>query len=407
MAAGLGLSMLARRWLINLALLAVLGVLALIVRLDLREDARASRLTDLAPDEVERIVLKRAGEPMIRLERSGPGWRMLEPHAVPADAEAVSRLLPVAQAAVARTLPAAGLDPGALGLAPAGVDMSLDGLTLRFGGNEPVAALRYVQVGDMVHLIEDRYLPRLMTPITALVSRRLLPPDFSPGLGDLDGEPLAAGQLAPLADATAVRVETPGAALHADAPGARELHISSADGGDGLHFRISDGGRHWTRLDTQLSWRFATPPLPAAADALAAAPDRRMPPADPPPAPAAPPRQREPAPAQRQGPAAAAAAQSDPAAPLPVQRLAPPAPGSEPRDRRPTAAIPQLREMAPQRRRDPSALPQTGADPFAPSTDAARAPAPAPVPDPAPDPAPAAAPQRPAETPLRVEKRSP
>jgi len=344
--------MLARRWLINLALLAVLGVLALIVRLELREEARATRLTDLAPDEVERIVLKRAGEPMIRLERSGPGWRMLAPHAVPADAEAVGRLLPLAQAAVARTLPAAGLDPGALGLSPAGVDMSLDGLTLRFGGNEPVAALRYVQVGDMVHLIEDRYLPRLMTPITALVSRRLLPPDFSPGLGDLDGEPLAAGQLAPLADATAVRVETPGAALHADAPGARELHISSADGGDGLHFRISDGGRHWTRLDTQLSWRFAT-------------------------------------------------------APLPVQRLAPPPPGSEPQDQRPTAAIPQLREMAPQRRRDPSALPQTGADPFAPSTDAARAPAPAPMPDPAPDPAPAAAPQRPAETPLRVEKRSP
>jgi hypothetical protein len=383
--------MLARRWLINLALLAVLGVLALAVRLDLREDARASRLTDLAPEDIEHIMLKRAGEPRIRLERGERGWRMLEPHAVPADAEAVGRLLPVAQAAVARTLPAAGLDLGALGLSPAGVHMTLDGLALRFGGNEPVAALRYVQVGDMVHLIEDRYLPRLMTPVTALVSRRLLPPDFSPGLGDLDGEPLTAGQLAPLADATAVRVETPGAALQADAPAGRELHITSADGGDGLHFRIGDGGRHWTRLDTQLSWRFATAPLPAAADTVATAAPPRTPPAA----------------AQRQQSPAAATAQAAPAATLPVQRLAPPAPGSEPEERRPTAAIPGLREMAPQRRRDPSALPQTGADPFEPSTDATRSPAPTPPSARAADPASAATPQSPAEIPLRVEKRSP
>ncbi|WP_295882942.1 DUF4340 domain-containing protein [uncultured Thiohalocapsa sp.] len=390
------MTLLARRWLINLALLALLGALALLVRLDLREAARDTQLTDLIPAAIERITLQRAGEPPIRLEREGTDWRMLAPHAVPADTAAVTRLLPVAQAQVARTLPAAGLDLAELGLAAAALSITLDGLQLRFGGTEPVAGLRYVQVGDMVHLIEDRFLPRLMTPVTALVSRQLLPPAFSPGLGDLDGAPLTAGQLAPLADARAVRVTSPTDGLPADAPGSRRLRIASADGGDDLGFRISDGGRRWTRLDTALSWHFATPPLPAAAEAPTAAASA------PPPAPLAPSTMPRAAPL----PAAAAltpAPTTPPAArdALPVQRLAPPPPGSATDERRPTAAIPNLRDMAPQRRRDPSVLPQTGADPFAPSptpppTTSASAPA-----------APAPAPASGADMPLRTEKRSP
>lgn len=385
------MTLLARRWLINLALLAMLGISAVLVRLDLHEAARETQLTDLIPAAIERIRLQRAGEPTIRLEREGTDWRMLAPHAVPADTAAVSRLLPVAQAQVARTLPAAGLDLAELGLAAAALSISLDGLQLRFGGTEPVAGLRYVQVGDMVHLIEDRFLPRLMTPITALVSRRLLPPAFSPGLGDLDGAPLTAGQLAPLADATAVRVTSAADGLPADAPGSRRLRIASADGGDDLGFRISDGGRRWTRLDTALSWHFATPPLPAAADAATeSAPPPPLAPSTMPraaPLPAAAPL----TPAPTTPPAARDA--------LPVQRLAPPPPGSEPDERRPTAAIPNLRDMAPQRRRDPSVLPQTGADPFGPSAaPAATTPVAAPA---------APAPASEAAMPLRTEKRSP
>ncbi|MCG6941878.1 MAG: hypothetical protein LJE69_11590 [Thiohalocapsa sp.] len=382
--------MLAHRWLVNLALLAVLALLILAAQLDKREELRRTRLTALAPDEVMDIELYRAGEPAVRLRREDDRWQMLAPFAVAASDDAVAKLLPVAQAQVWRTLPAAGLDLAELGLEPAPVRILLNGLELRFGGTEPVAAQRYVQVGDMVHLIDDRFLPRLMTPTIELVSRRLLPAGFSPGLGDLDGTPLTAGALAPLADVEAVRVETPKTALD-DALAGRLLHVGSEDGGDGLDFLVSDGGTRWTRLDAELSWLFAAPPLDAVRDWPA--PGRRgtTKPAQTPPdqrvGTASPPRQISiPArntPAQRPAPAPAVdavrampsppgspSAPPNPAThPLPIERVAPPAPGTEPVEQRPTAAIPNLRDLAPARPPDRSALPRDGSDPFAPAQD--------------------------------------
>ncbi len=357
--------MLARRWLINLALLAVLAVLMLAVQLDRREELRSTRLTVLAPDDIMDIELYRAGEPGVRLQLEDDRWQMLSPFAVAADHAATAKLLPVAEARVSRTLPVAGLDLGALGLDPPPVRILLDGLELRFGGTEPMAAQRYVQVGDMVHLIDDRILPRLMTPTIELVSRQLLPPDFSPGLGDLDGRPLTAGELAPLAEAEAVRVETATTQLD-DALDGRMLRIGSADGGDALEFLVSDGGTRWTRLDLALSWLFATAPLDAVRDWPVdgqAAPSAAMP------APTAA-RQLPSPPIPSNGgtkPMAMPEAAPDRAeSPLPVQRLTPPAPGAEPIERRPTAAIPNLRDLAPRQMPHPSALPQVGGDPFAP-----------------------------------------
>lgn len=349
-----------RRWLVNLALLALLGLLLLAVRLDTREAERHSRLTSLSAEDINRIELHRAGEPAIRLQRADTGWELQAPFAVAADPAAVSKLLPVADARVSRILPAAGLDLAELGLTAAPLRVLLNGLELRFGGTEPVAAQRYVQVGDMVHLIDNRFLPRLMTPATALVSRRLLPPGFSPGLGDLDGSPVSAGALAPLAEAVAVRVVAADP-LPDSALGGRLLAVGSADGGDGLDFLVSDGGTRWTRLDTGLSWVFATPPVDAVRDLPAATA------AAPAPTPAPTPAQAPPAaapvgPMPRAVPAPAAA---EPAAgTLPVERLTPPAPGREPVEERPTAAVPNLRGMVPVP--DPSALPQQGVDPFAP-----------------------------------------
>lgn len=341
--------MLTRRWLVNLALLGLLGLLLLAVRLDTREAERRTRLTSLQVEDITRIELHRAGEPAIRLQRDDTGWALSTPFAVAADPAAVTKLLPVAGAHVSRILPAAGLDLAGLGLTPAPLRLLLDGLELRFGGTEPVAAQRYVQVGDMVHLVDDRFLPRLMTPATDLVSRRLLPPNFSPGLGELDGNPVSAGELAPLAEAVAVRVVAADP-LPDNLLGGRLLGIGSADGGDGLEFLVSDGGTRWTRLDTPLSWVFATPPVDRVRDLPGAATVPPLP---------------IPAPVSAMPATAPVPAAAGPAATtLPVQHLAPPAPGAEPIEERPTAAVPNLRGLAPAP--NPSALPQQDVDPFAP-----------------------------------------
>lgn len=248
--------MLTRRWLLNAGLLAVAVLLWSAAALeDERAEAQA-RLTPLESNGIERIRLLRAGETAIVLERSEHGWVMREPYPAAAAAAPIGQLLPLAEARTRRTLPAAVVDASALGLAQPAIRLWLDDLELRFGGTEPVDGLRYVQVGDLVHVIEDRHLPQLLAPAEDFLSRRLLPPGFSPGIGSIDGRPLTADMLATLADVEALAVEPLG-----DRLSGRLLSVASADGAEDLRFLVADAGTRWSRLDQRLSYVFTTPPI--------------------------------------------------------------------------------------------------------------------------------------------------
>ena len=248
--------MLRRRWLINLALFGVVLVLALLAQLEQERADQNTRLTALAAQDIQRLALLRPGQPSVRLERRDDGWQMLEPFATAANAAPIDRLLPITKARVQRTLPAAALDLAGVGLEPALVRLQLDDLELRFGRTEPIAAQRYVQIGDMVHLIDDRHLPQLLATAEDYVSKRLLPEGFSPGLARIDGRPLSAGAVAGLAEVAAEHVEP----LTGQLSG-RVLTLESADGGQGVRFLIADGGTRWSRLDQRLSYVFTSPPL--------------------------------------------------------------------------------------------------------------------------------------------------
>jgi formamidopyrimidine-DNA glycosylase len=184
------------------------------------------------------------------------GWRMLEPFAAPAADATIGKLLPISSAFVHRTFPAAALDLHQLGLDPPLISLHLDDLELRFGATEPVDERRYVQIGDMVHLIDDRYLPQLLASAEHYVDRRLLPAGFSPMLGTIDGRPLGAGAVAGVGGRRGAAGGT------ADRPlGGRVLTLESADGGKALRFLIDEGGTRWSRLDQRLSYLFSQPPL--------------------------------------------------------------------------------------------------------------------------------------------------
>jgi len=249
-------TILLQRWLLNLLLAAVAGLLALLAVAEHEREARSARLTALEPEAITRIELARRGEPAIEFVREQDRWQMRAPFVGPAEADEIARLLPIAAADSLRTLPAAAAELDRLGLAEPRIRLVLDGLVLRVGATEPVAELRYVQVGDLVHLIDDRFLPRLMKPALELLSRRLLPPDFSPDRGRIDGRPLSAAALADLVGVEAERIEPLG-----DALSGHLLEIESADGGRTLRFLVADGGARWSRLDRRLSWVFTTPPL--------------------------------------------------------------------------------------------------------------------------------------------------
>lgn len=256
----------AARWLVNLGLALLVAALLVPVRGELRREAHLARLTPLQPERIERVELRRTGEPPIVLVRRDGAWQMQEPIAAAADGTAIARLLAISEAPSRRALPVAAADLNHLGLAAPAIRLVLDGVELRFGAHDPIEMDRYVQVGDLIHLIEDRFSAQLLAAPPAWVGRRLLPKGFSPGIGSLDGQPLSGASLAALVNVEATRVEP----FTGELTGA-VLRIESADGGDGLRFLVGDGGRRFSRLDQRMSWVFDTPPLPLFGDAPAPA----------------------------------------------------------------------------------------------------------------------------------------
>lgn len=249
--------MLKRRWIINLALVAVALGLALAARLEHDRERLATTLTAMQPEAIQGLTLQRPGEPLIRMVRNDDsGWRMLEPFSAPAASLAIGKLLSISATVVHRSIPAAAADLSQLRLDPPLISLRLDDLELRIGTTEPVDERRYIQIGDMVHLIDDGYLPQLLASAEHYLDRRLLPTGFSPMLGTIDGRPLGTAAVAGLADAEAIRVEPLTGQL-----GGRLVTLAPADGGKTLRFLVDEGGTRWSRLDQRLSYLFASPPL--------------------------------------------------------------------------------------------------------------------------------------------------
>lgn len=230
------------RWLINIALLAlVIGLIALIQR-DLITARTPPLLTDLDAADLLVMEIVRDGEPTITLGRSPTGWRMEAPVQMDADANQINRLLAILDTPVQRSFPEQSADRTQLGLTPPKLRLRLNTLEFAFGGIDPVAYQRYVASAGLVHLIEDRIYPALIAPPLAYVSRQLLPHGFTPAFGRVNGIPLATDTLTALATVTAERLE-----LVTDAPpdaAATLVELSAADGAR-VQFTVSEDRRRW------------------------------------------------------------------------------------------------------------------------------------------------------------------
>lgn len=163
------------RWLLNVALLALVAGLALFAWYRSQEQRRDPRapLTALAPADITRVTIERSARAAIALERTPSGWRLIGPIKGRANGFAVDNLLRLAVAPIETSL-APPIDPARYGLAPPAATVRLDDVAVEFGQMHPMQNWHYVRVDDRVHLIGSRYYAPVTAPYNNYLDARLI-----------------------------------------------------------------------------------------------------------------------------------------------------------------------------------------------------------------------------------------
>lgn len=161
-----------------LNLFMLIGVAALIAVVFYKPGIEAPQemppLTALTPKQINNIDVIRSDD-RLSLERTAQGWQITGPIPLAADTYQVDALLALASARPERSYPASSVDLAALKLAPAQLTVHLNTDEILFGDTDALEGLRYVQIGDQVHLIMDNYQSILQGKRSQFTSRKLLP----------------------------------------------------------------------------------------------------------------------------------------------------------------------------------------------------------------------------------------
>jgi len=163
---------------LTLNLLMLIGVLVLVAvvfyKPGIEPPKEVPPLTTLKRDRVSKIEIVRA-DGGVTLERTQQGWQVAGPVPLAADKTQIDALLTFVEARPERSYAANTLDLAKLKLVPAQYTVRFDSTEIHFGDTDPLEGLRYVQLGDQVHLIMDSYQSILQGKRTQFASRKLLP----------------------------------------------------------------------------------------------------------------------------------------------------------------------------------------------------------------------------------------
>jgi len=163
--------------LLNIVLaLALAGLLALAIYEPGKPEApEAKRLTALSPEVVEKIRIEIPGRAPVVLHKQSGQWWMQAPLKMRANAGRIQQLLKITQAKSIADYAMSRVDANQLQLDVPSLSLQLDDVLLRFGTTDALGGSRYIQVGNTVHLITDRYSHLAKAAPTDFVSPLLLP----------------------------------------------------------------------------------------------------------------------------------------------------------------------------------------------------------------------------------------
>jgi len=163
--------------LLNIFLALVLvGLLVLVIyEPGKTESPDAKKLTALDPDTVQKISIESPSRPSLLLTKKSGHWQMQKPLMMAANTGRIQQLLKITQAKSIADYAMSRVDANQLQLDTPSLSLKLDDVLLRFGTTDALGGSRYVQVGNTVHLITDRYSHLMKRAATEFVSPTLLP----------------------------------------------------------------------------------------------------------------------------------------------------------------------------------------------------------------------------------------
>jgi hypothetical protein len=179
--------------LLNLILLAVLAALAAVAFFEPgKEQPKTVNLTDIDPGTLERFELH--NKENLVFEKQQGEWRLAAPFSAPANDTRIRQLLNIAKAESRARYPLKPEELPKFELDKPKAVLMLGQTKLVFGGLEPIDMLRYVQIGDTLHLVADDFSHHLAAKATDYVDKKLLPEDANlkelvmPGLSAKRGD---------------------------------------------------------------------------------------------------------------------------------------------------------------------------------------------------------------------------
>lgn len=162
----------------NLLLVAGVALLAALAwaTVSREQTTRSAPLTTIDTSQVQELRVRSAQQPLRRFQRQGENWQMREPFDLPAQDQAVARLLAIAAAPPRQWLDATSLDPHKIGLDPPQAVLQLDAQAIEIGTTDALRGDRYVRTGGRIALVPDRFSAWLLAPPEAELARRLSAP---------------------------------------------------------------------------------------------------------------------------------------------------------------------------------------------------------------------------------------
>jgi hypothetical protein len=164
-----------RLWLnLLLALLVVGLVLLVIYEPGKAPPPEATTLSQHKPQDIQRIEIIQRDRPPVVLERRDGQWWMQSPYALPAQQQKIEKLLGLLEAQSQVQYDFTAVDTQTLGLDEPNLLIRFDHELMAFGGTDALQGMRYVQAGNTIHLITDRYSYLARAEAASLVSHQLL-----------------------------------------------------------------------------------------------------------------------------------------------------------------------------------------------------------------------------------------